>query len=114
MKKITSLFLVVILACVFAGCSGSKYSDTAINSAKKAIEYANDYLNGYTDAEEVKEKLQLLEDDLLEYMNDNPNLSTTDNDGWVSGTINLLKYSVSCEDIPLITEHIASLEKMIN
>lgn len=113
MKKTISLLLVVVLACVFVGCSTSKYSDTAINSAKKAIEYANDYLNGYTEAEDIEEKLQLIEDDLSKYILENTDLSTTENDKWINGTIDLLKYSIICEDIPLITEHITSLQNMI-
>jgi hypothetical protein len=58
--------------------------------------------------------LQYLEDDLSDYITENPNLSTTENDKWINGKIDLLKYSIYTEDIPSITEDITELENMIN
>ena len=115
MKKVISLFIVCIFVLVFCGCSsGKQYSDTAINCAKKAVQYGNDYINGYINADEAEKKLEELEDDLSEYISSNPDLPTVENDKWINGRIDLLKFSMSTESISSITEHITELEKMIN
>lgn len=117
-KKIISLLMLLVFTISICGCGISKtsqdnYSQTAINCGKKAVKYIDDYLNGSIDANKAKLSLEALEEDLDDYITENRDLATTENDKWINGKIDLAKYAMTTEDIPNITQYKTDLEEMI-
>lgn len=136
-KRLTALSLAVMFALSFAGCGNvaksssqsqdknakettevkateaPKYSNVAINSAKKAIQCMQDYVDGKITASEAEDRLEKLENDLGDYLLKNENLPTTENDRWISGEIDLSKYSAGMDDVVSVTEHMDKLKSMI-
>lgn len=135
MKKFIALALTAVFAVSLVGCGTTaesssntdikaetsemvttevaKYSNVAINSAKKAIQYMQSYVDGTLTAEEAEAKLDEIENDLGDYILKNENLLTTDNDRWISGEIDLAKYSLSTDKVASVTEHMDELKSMI-
>lgn len=135
MKKLIALSLSAVLALSLVGCGTKpenstnldtkvettaaattetpKYSNVAINSAKKAIQYMQSYVDGTLTAEEAEAKLDEIENGLGDYILKNENLPTTDNDRWISGEIDLAKYSLSTDKVASVTEHMDELKSMI-
>lgn len=135
MKKLIALALTAVFAVSLVGCGTTaesssntdikaetsemvttevaKYSNVAINSAKKAIQYMQSYVDGTLTAEEAEAKLDEIENELGDYILKNENLPTTDNDRWISGEIDLAKYSLSTDKVASVTEHMDELKSMI-
>lgn len=135
MKKLIVLALTAVFAVSLVGCGTTaesssntdikaetsemvttevaKYSNVAINSAKKAIQYMQSYVDGTLTAEEAEAKLDEIENDLGDYILKNENLPTTDNDRWISGEIDLAKYSLGTDKVASVTEHMDELKSMI-
>lgn len=135
MKKLIALALTAVFAVSLVGCGTTaesssntdikaetsemvttevaKYSNVAINSAKKAIQYMQSYVDGTLTAEEAEAKLDEIENDLGDYILKNENLPTTDNDRWINGEIDLAKYSLGTDKVPSVTEHMDKLKSMI-
>ena len=135
MKKLIVLSLTAVFALSLVGCGSAvksntnsdtkgkitevatteaaKYSNVAINSAKKAIQYMQDYVDGTLTAEEAETKLGELENDLSNYILENKNLPTTDNDRWINGEIDLAKFSLGMDKVASVTEHMDKLKSMI-
>lgn len=135
MKKLIALALTAVFAVSLVGCGttaesssntdikaettepvtteAAKYSNVAINSAKKAIQYMQDYVDGTLTAKEAEAKLDEIENDLGDYILENENLPTTDNDRWINGEIDLSKYALGTDKVASVTEHMDKLKSMI-
>lgn len=135
MKKLIVLSLTAVFTLSLVGCGSAvksntnsdtkgkitevatteaaKYSNVAINSAKKAIQYMQDYVDGTLTAEEAETKLGELENDLSNYILENKSLPTTDNDRWINGEIDLAKFSLGMDKVASVTEHMDKLKSMI-
>ena len=118
MKKLIALALTAVFAVSLVGCGTTaesssntdikaetsemvttevaKYSNVAINSAKKAIQYMQSYVDGTLTAEEAEAKLDEIENDLGDYI-----------------LKNLAKYSLGTDKVASVTEHMDELKSMI-
>lgn len=109
MKKIIVLLLAFILLFSFCNCSGEKYSENAITAAQDAIQISELYIEGKVNCDYASREIKSIGDELSEYILENQDLPTTENDKWINGKIGFL----FDEDVEELKENISDLQKMI-
>ncbi len=98
MKKTVSLLLIFILAFSICGCSNrNQYSESAIEAAKSAIFYSEQYINGAISAEDADEHIDSVYEDFQVYLTTHKDSETYDKDFLISSKILSLSIAFTYE-----------------